>query len=406
MVLSIGNCVRVSVLALTTLISLVQPALMASPGQYRYELIARSSANNGYHLPANVQFTLAEPSLNDQGDVALDILSLNETKHAALWHYQRRYDLARIIYHVPPTRFISAPQLNDHGWIAFEQFGASSSDGLYIYGPELESIWHALPTTIKLWATYQPTLNNDGYVAFRGQYANYNPHSQTTLNTVHLDNLGHIKTFLTSALPGQSPETAFIFPLALNNRTEIAVKLRLGTKDAWQNSQCDQIRKFNARGDSRIIAVDHDCDPNSLFDAFDDRVSITDSGDVVFIATLRNDGTRALYLGNETTITALATEGQGSIAILTNTKPAVNDRQQIAFVGRDQKGLAAIFIITNGHTSRVITAGDRVESDHKTTVIKSFTGGISLNNHGELAFHGQLGDDLGHALFVATHLGD
>jgi hypothetical protein len=166
----------------------------------------------------------------------------------------------------------------------------------------------------------------------------------------------------------------------------------LGLAGQTGSSQPDQIRVFDADGSSQLIAQDVNSSPGAAYTGFDSsRPAILDDGRVAFIANLATGG-RGVFLSDGSTTLTIATTSTRGVSEIDFFPPAANNLGHVAFRGKDENGLHAVFVGDGVELRRVIGEHDLIPTDlgvgridqHDSSV--PFGGSISINEQDDIVF--------------------
>ena len=360
------------------------PTLNADVPTYsNFELQARSNIVDGYNLPAGSSFNSGTIAVNDNGDVAFRLVSVGITGKPGVWF--GGHGAGSVVYTAPSSQpTIGDPSLNSQGFVTFQQYDFSLSDGVFVYDPLNDTTSVAVPPGGMFGFAFMssPTINDSQVIAFRGK-------DGANRQGFYTDDAGLQTRYVGETSVDPSSPYAFLFTPAFNNNNEIAGKGRVGST---AGSAPDEIRLWSADGSSILIAVDDDGDPASPFTGFDNSVALNDAGQVAFIASLVGGG-RGVYLGDGSTTIEIATTADPDVSAVEFFAPEINNNGLVAFRGKDGQGLYAIFVGDGSTLRRVIGEHDLLPTDlgtgridqHDGSVV--FGGGLSINNHGDIGFN-------------------
>lgn len=399
--------------------------------EYTYQLQARcdsgallplrpSSAEStqGYNLPNRYSFGNISPSLNNNGNIAFKVLG---PWHQAIWYGGDR--TGRLVYIAPKSALLSKVSLNNQECLVWEQL-RSPRNGIWHYDAATNASTQLTTSPLGSCGWAGATLNDRGWVGFRAKFADayglacYHPTPSPATSTLAL--MGNLDA---------SSIYSFLFLPSFNNQGQIAAKVRLGQPGDIGDERPDQIRIFGPDGDSKLIEVNQNYDPDSPYQSFDNSIGFNDKEQIAFIATLSSGqrgvfrfdpgGTKAMLKpSGSAPPTALcswliALEGSGQISRLERFPPKLNNNGLIVFRAFDNNGLRAIWVGDGVTLHKVVCEGDILPTDIGTLKLARpdngavFIGAPDLNDQGDIVFAASLSDPqdarigYGAGLFVA-----
>ena len=369
------------------LLALLLPAISISPGAAEipdYEpadLRARSAFAGAWNLPDSSFFTNSTIALNDAHQVAIKLSVLGSGQGIFL----DDGTTAGVAYAAPTDASLSDVDLNDLGTSVFPQtFSAENGIWQDDAGPDPAALRTNLPLGSTSWGT--PQIDDAGVIGWRAGFSG-SGQAFVSLAPGRGDLSYHA---LEVGLDPMSPYS-FLFTPSSASGPRIAGKVRLGTAGQTGGSQPDQIRLFEADGSSTLIAEDEDSDVASIFQGFDNGVTLTEAGTVAFVSTLTT-GIRGVYLSDGATLVEIALESDPEVSEIEFFAPEANSAGLVAFRGRDASGLQAIFVGDGIDLVRLVGEHDLVETDLGTARLDQhdsspiFGGGIAINELGSVAF--------------------
>ena len=187
-------------------------------------------------------------------------------------------------------------------------------------------------------------------------------------------------------------KASYLFGPMVNNRQQMASKIRLGGKMDWDNTFPDQILLLNADGTHRIVARDQKSDPQSPFAGFANSVSLSENGLVAFVGILK-DGSKTLVIDDQGVQTRYATEGQDGVSEIELFAPQVNSQGIAIFRAKNSKGLRGIYLADGHEIRRVIGEGDQIPTDMgmgrilANPTFPGFGGNVRINERNEIVFY-------------------
>lgn len=343
------------------------------------EIMARANGPDSYKLPPMSFLNSTSPNINNNGDVSFKLMAVEGENTQALWVN------GKIVFRAPEGKVMTEPSMNDNGLIAVSVFEEASSDGIYVYDMNSDSVANVLPAqgTDLIAHSYLQVLSS-GEIFFRGTHMGQDHSFYSLEKSLHMifsegeDTLGF--------------QASYLFGPMVNNRRQMASKIRLGNKMDWDNTFPDQILLLNADGTHRIVARDQKSDPQSPYVGFANSVSLSESGLVAFVGILK-DGTKTLVVDDNGVQTRYATEGQDGVSELELFAPQVNSQGIAVFRATNLKGLRGIYLADGQQIRRVIGEGDQIPTDLGMGRILAnpnfpgFGGNVRINERNEIVFY-------------------
>ena len=380
------------------------------PLKYTYQLQARCDSGallrnaertQPYNLPNRYSFGNISPSINNNGNVAFKVLG---AWHQAIWYGTD--STGSLVYTGPKAALLGKVSLNNHECLVWEQL-RSPRNGIWLYDAATNA--STLLTTGPLgscgWAS--ATLNDQGSVGFRAKFADaYGFASYRATPSPATSTLALMSNLDSSSI------YSFLFIPSFNNQGEIAAKVRLGSPGDIGDERPDQIRIFDADGDSTLIVASQNYDDDSPYQSFDNSIGFNDNRQIVFIATL-SSGQRGIFRCDDRTTELIAIEGDGQISQIERFPPRLNNHGLTIFRAFDVEGLRAIWAGDGVTLHKVVTEGDVLPTDLGELRLARpdngpvFSGLPDLNDQGDIVFAASLSDPekarigFGAGLFVA-----
>jgi hypothetical protein len=218
---------------------------------------------------------------------------------------------------------------------------------------------------------FEPTVNNDGVVAFKGQLANFDQglfsaRGGTHLATHYLASNSQFSDFGTLSRP------------SINNLG------RIGFEESVDDTGASGIFATEGNGFRTIAAPD----PNVIVS----RPNFNDAGTAAFHRFFNDRAGEELVRGDGGPLTTIAnTDGafQSFGFFLGFVPPALNDNGDVAFLADLDEGGSGIFTGPDPVADRVVQTGDTLDG----AIVKSLRFcDDGLNNSGELAFQATFDD--------------
>lgn len=370
-------------------------------------LVGRSGPSSGFRMPAFTDFSNATVSLNDDGEVAITLVSVPTTPDPSrgLW-FGDAADGDVVVLGDGEWLFsdVTTNNLGELVWpVSF-----SDADGIYAYDPvaENDSLLTTQPLGASGWSSTQ--IDDLGRVGYRASFASGRVWTSWTESggaEIHLAE--------TAIEPG-SPY-AFLFTPAFNENRRIAGKAR---RNSTAETEPDELLITDETGAVQVVREDVDGDPTSPYATFDNGVGLNDNDGISFVAELDAGGARTVQLADGAADIEIAREGVDGVGEIEFFGTRVNNNGLVAFRAFDDTGTRAIWVGDGSSLQPVVQAGDIVDTDIGPARIESavggpeFSGGIDLNENGDLAFVASLtdpdnpGTERGRGIFVVPAQGE
>ncbi len=357
------------------------------PTHSHFELQIRSNIKDGFGLPPLSTFYNSTAVLNDRRQVAIDLNAINGETVGGIWMGQ--HAKGEIIYQTKPELFISDLSLNQKGMLLFDQASRDFySTGLYLFDYHTKKVDLVVDPSDSFNARFFQgiQIGDSNIISFRvenyqRQKAYIRGYIETQLNSLAVDN-GH-----TASSP-----YSYLFAPKMNDKGDLVAKVRYGKANSLDDSNPDAIIVWWKNKTQQIIMQDNDMDKNSPIAKFDNSPSIADNGFIAFTVTMI-DQNRAIYLYNGIQTSIIASTNDSQITTIDFFPPVVNKQGWVAFRGRDENSLQTIFISDGNIIKKIISEHDLIETDlgqaridQESDHVPVFSGGIDLNNHGDLSF--------------------
>lgn len=368
---------------------------------YRFELSARGSEDpslpgGAYRLPMGAFIKNMSPSLNDNGDVALDFLAWDSHQH--IWKN------GEIVHTVPDEKgVVSGTSLSPSGDVAFDVMGGTSGNGVFVYSATTKETTFLTSEPLGAESWINVRLLDDGRIGCRAGGG-----GQRFVGIADAD--GFRRIALEAGTVPSSPYE-YLFSPQFDRRGNAAVKAML-------TSGGEEIRYFKRGAQPVTIAQTTDANPASPYAAIDNGLALSQDGQVAFVAKV--NGKRGVFRVTAGVTTQIASEGADDIREIAYFTPVMNDSGLVAFKGEDTQRRNTIWIGDGTKVRRLITAGDplpsdkggalalpEVEFDPNNRVV--FGGGLAMNARGQILFSAALAQQtakgterLGTGFYIAT----
>lgn len=349
------------------------------PEYKKPEILARACGPDYYNLPPMTFLSSTTADINNQGDVAFKVMSLNAEPIQGLWVN------GKIVFKAKEGQTITDPALNDRGQVVVSVLEENASEGLYVYDKNQDSMTHVIQNqnTDIMFHSFQQILDN-GDLYYRVTDSNDD-------RSVYSYSGGFTKLFS----EGENTlgfKASYIFGPVVNNQREVATKIRLGKKKDWGAEFPDQIVLVKSDGSFRLIAEDHKSNPASPYKSFDNTVSLSENGFVAFIAQT-SAGPKTLVIDKGGSQERVATEGQDGISEFEVFSPQVNTQGLVVFRAKNNKGLRGIYVADKSGVRRLIGENDEIPTDigmgriYSHPMYPGFGGKAKINDHNEIVFY-------------------
>lgn len=356
------------------------------------ELVARTSFEDGFELPARSDFSNDPVILNDRGEVAAVLTAAEGRLIGAVW--LKTADGVKIVYGKAGEYLLRDLRFTSLGQLVFEQVNPEfESEGVFVADPMSGVTTRKVAPGGALGTEFfgAPHVTPDGRVGY---------HSKTLKgpSLFAWDSAGAVTSIVAATWPSPRSEGySYLFMPEINDHLDFVSKVRLGaTPKDLDESQPDEIRLWRADGSSILIARDRDADAASFFTGFDNGVALSQNGIAAFVANSA-DGTRAVWLWQGGGLHKVASIGDAGLSEISLFHVVVNDAGRVAFRGKDIAGRAAVFsATTSGGLIRLVTEGDLLPSDLGPARLApgdptdtALAGGLSINAAGSVVFRGK-----------------
>ena len=401
LLLVLGACGSSSAPGATAADDLNESPPSSPKAAYTFVLQARSSEDPAdpsgtYLVPPGASAKNASPTINDKGDVAIDLITADDIEHV--------FTGGKVRFSGPdPDATISGTSINEAGDVVFDVWNGATGNGVYTYSAASgeATFLSSEPLGAESWGNVS-NRPSSGKIGVR-------PSGGGNRYLGFLDADGFTKLAVETGTSPSSPYS-YIFGPEFDRAGRAAAKVQLA-------SGGNDIRIFALGATPVVVAQDHDANAASPYVSLDNGLGFNEVGQVTFVAKV--GASRGVYLTDGTHTTTIASEGAADVAQITYFTPVVNDAGTVAFRGFDKAGNNAIWIGNGTTLAKVVTAGDVLPSDQgdaaalpeiasdatNTTV---FGGGLAINAKGQIAFLAALASSssrstrLGTGFYVAT----
>ena len=367
------------------------------------ELIFNSSSTDGYNMPAKTVFTDRAPSINDQREMAITLTLLDGTYDTGIW-VKSKYQEGILITSGAKESFNDV-QINNQSELFFTHQTLNGIAGVYTaHGREsggYELINHMNDEEFYPYSSFSNLFYSRSeelfFTAknFKGDTGIFNYTQSNGIDLIDFQNQR-----------SRSPRS-FVFAPSYNDQSQVAYKVRLGSRGQLSEEQIDQII-VSHQGVKKVLAVDKDGDTHSPWLSFRNSVALSNNGSVAFIAKDK-DSEKLILKKQSGEEKVLATAGV-ELKEFSFFSLSINDKDWIAFRGIDLKGRHALYIATDSEVKKVLTQFDVIKVPWGEALIAygphiPFGGNIDMNNHGDIIVNTGLAtldntDDYGNGVVV------
>lgn len=363
--------------------------VQASVSEYnKPTMLARANITDGFNLPSMSFLNNTSPIINNRGDVTFKVMSTGEDSAQGVWYKSGKEENGKIIYSAPDMRFVTDPNLNDQGKIAFNLYDEGITDGVFTLNGDTAAVEQTIiPENDDIAFYTYPQILTDGRIYFRGT-------DQENARTFYQYD-GKLKKVIAEGVSAFGQKSSYLFKPSMNDNGAMSFKRRIGEKGEWDEFKGDEILLLKPNGsnyESVVVAKDKDSDPQSVFKGFANSTSLSKNGMVAFVAYL-DDESKALILYKDGVSKNLVTEKVDQISEIEMFSPKVNEHGTVLFRAKDMLGARGIYLADNSGVKRIIGEGDEVETDLGPAKILSnpnypgFGGEVDMNDHGEIVFY-------------------
>jgi hypothetical protein len=356
-------------------------------------LLARTGAGSSFNLPLNSHLQDVTPQINDRLDVAFKIYLSITNNEQAVWsilggnEYNFEMSRGQLIALAPEDYAVSDIDLNNNGEMVFSFFNEEGSEGLYFYNDITKSkkILEGDLLDLKYFSTAK--INDESQIFFKGVKKNKRPSELLSFNAK--------KNTKPIALVSEGEGISYLFALGvLDEGAGLVFKTRLGQLNDLDENRPDQIVRYTPSG-LEVVAEDRDCNASSSFISFYNFVVPGPSETIVFMA--QTDIGMGLFLYHPSIgITSLIYEGQQDLKSIQLFAPVVRLHEstfEVIFRGINSQGFETIYFLQHNLLNKqnkletLLVQNQKVLLDNGESYLTFFSGGLGLNNLGDLVLH-------------------
>lgn len=288
----------------------------------------------------------------------------------------------------------SDPGLNSQGDLAFAVTRASpaSSNGIYLFNVSTPGQVRTLrqPAGASEWSSLW--LNEAGQLGFRATFPST---GRAYVLLSPRDDGSYALTYLAKE-KGVDPENRYqsLYSPTLNDRGQMA---GVGETAASNSEYFQELRVYAPDGlSSQVVVRSRGLDGSSPVYRFESvQPALNNRGQVAFLGRVRsgNQNLTTLWLWAGTELKVLAQNGQGSIKEIELFPPDMNDSGLVVFRAFDTANLRAVWVSDGQGLKRVVTEHDILPSDlgparvdQETASNPVFVGAPLINARGDVTF--------------------
>jgi hypothetical protein len=361
-------------------------ATRALPDYLVFQLQARSSPTGNFNLPSGASINSATVDLSDAGLVSIRVAlptgipGDDFTRHVFVGSNGAGF----VVSEGPVGSLVSDPRTSPDGkvWYAVNFAGGNAQAGIYRYNPADLSTVRITGLPLGTSSYEAPRANAAGQIGYRASFASGRAWVSFSAGSVAV----HAAE---QSIDAGSPY-GFLFTPSFDENRVIVGKVLL-VANAY-----NQIRSIDDRAATQIL-VRSNAENGSPYFAFDNSPALSpNSRRVAFIANLGSGANpvRGVFRYDPPgSIVEIARTGTQGLSAIEFFGPAINDDGLVAFRGVDSNGLQAIFVGDDSTLRRVIGRGDTITTDlglgqidQETPASPAFSGGVSINDNGDIAF--------------------
>jgi len=363
-----------------------QAATRALPDYLTFELQARSSPAGNFNLPSGASINSATVDLNDAGLLTIRVAlptgipGDDFTRHVFVGSNGAGF----VVSEGPVGSLVSDPRTSPDGkvWYAVNFQGGDPQAGIYRYDPNDLSTVRITGLPLGTSSYESPRANAAGQIGYRAGFASGRAWVSYAGGSVAV----HAAE---QSIDAGSPYS-FLFTPSFDENRLIVGKVLLAANGF------NQIRSIDDRAVTQVL-VRSNAENGSPYVAFDNSPALSpNSGRVAFIANLGSGSNpvRGVFRYDPPgSIVEIARTGTQGLSAIEFFGPAINDDGLVAFRGVDSNGQQAISVGDDSTLRRVIGRGDTIPTDlglgqidQETPTSPAFSGGVSINASGDIAF--------------------
>jgi len=357
-------------------------------------LLARTGDSNAFNLPVGASLENVTPQVNDRLDVAFKIYLGQNSNQQAVWSIlgrseENNLDITRgqLIAMAPEGQIISDVDLNNKGEMVFTFFNEEGSEGLYYYNEisRLKKILDYKDLDARFFSSTK--INDDSQIYFKGIKFDDQPSSFFHLDTKQNNRPVEIVT--------EGAGISYLFTLGLQDEGPgLAFKARLGATGEISEAMPDQIIRY-VPGGLFVVAVDRDANLASPFLSFSNGVVAGPVQTVVFVA--QTEKGQGIYVHHPRHgLIQLIFEGESDLKSIAQFTPVVRAQGnifEVFFRGVNAAGFEVVYFLQYDFVTKqntllpLVIQNQKIKTETTNTTIQFFSGGLGLNNLGDLVVH-------------------
>ena len=358
--------------------------------EYDSPIIYGRTGVTSFNMPNGSSLSSPTISIDDQGDVALDVNFVGNTGNAGVFYGTQQANMvtAAIVYNASDI-ITGDPTLNGQQQTVFT-VGLDSD--LFLYDAKLQT---TTPLNFPLGVSGSSglTLDADQQIGGRLRFG----FDGDVYGTFPVQDSGFpsLQVYAADSDADASSPYSFLYTPdmsrgAVPNPRRIAAKV-----STTAGFDFEEIRIFEADGTSTLIAVETEIDPMSPFSEFvTNSVTISDDGSKVAFQAIDTQGVSGIYCYDDNTqaITRVGSESDEIVATIDIFSPDVNNAGTVVFRGDDSLGLSSVFVGDGSTLIRLGGEGDSVLTDLGKRQLGrrdqnfSQSGAPRINNHGDIGW--------------------
>ncbi|MGP1273122.1 MAG: GC-type dockerin domain-anchored protein [Phycisphaerales bacterium] len=375
--------VRTGSIAACSFIVAASPAQPLPASVAGYEVLARGVFNGpGFALPPESQVTNITPRLNHAGDVVFAYFDALLDK--------RIWVNGVTVPSAPPFFLSSDPHINADGdavWRVSTLDPDPSKWGVWKYDASTGTAARLTTDPLGAGGWGSPVINDAGLVAYRAEFQ-------------FSDALGIYdgSSFQVIATDTGNPYTFITSGIGFNNSNQICGRV-------FRNGAPNGVAVFEDDGSSVVIITDGSLSPSGdTFSGFLNGTDISDQSRVA-INAFTSGSAEIIGVDLNGAVTVYADEDQPEINEIELFNPVINTQGWIAFRAVNSAGRQCVFVADGTELLEVAAVGTTLTSDAGPAVITGFSGGLDINDAGQILINVALetpaGASLGRAIVRA-----
>lgn len=338
------------------------------------ELIARVSNRDGYNLPTGSSLANVTPALDNQGNIAFNVLFVGMSLDHGAFYYDAKKKSGEVLYRSHDDLFLSDITLYDQK-LYFSLFSDGYVEGVLKLDPETSKTKNVLEFDDFATATYLGDLQqtDSGFI-----FRHSNARSRAIL-------VKKSERDIARTVQRERSGVSYIFSPAISKSGYVAFKRRMGERGQFGEEQEDQVVLYFPTGEKMTIASDK----KDQFVSFFNGVGVSSLGHVAFTAKTKNQKV-CHYLYFKQVLKPVVCQGERGVQEFEHFAIRVNTNGDIAFRAIQDNGKRAIYRSVDGVLEKVVQEGDMLPTDIAPAKVlhregwPGFGGNIAFNDLGQL----------------------